>query len=192
MSFKYLIHSNKSNFKKVTTKEDLAIFKDIWLKACVEMEYESEPFPENAVRYLVTNKKGDYIGTIEFIPYNPDEFSTIEKYHSFREDREVFDNKEFVYEVDKVAILKEHRKSWHVFTFLEIMMANAVEYDSLYYLGFMEKMFFRLARIYFKGQPIQVSKEWVWDEHTLIPVKMDVKKSLKVVESKNKKEKDSQ
>lgn len=160
--------------KKVVTKEELEIFKEIWYEACDDMEYESEPFAEDGVCYLLINKEGIPIGTAEIIPYKPNKFSTVEKYHSYLGDKRVSENLGYVYEMDKASISKKHRRQGHIIEMLDIIRLHSEEYGGKYYIGFMEEKFYRAARFVYKTGLEKVGEKWEWPEHSLVPVLFDI------------------
>ncbi|QNU24802.1 hypothetical protein [Geobacillus zalihae] len=93
---------------KSRNKRRKEAFKEIWRKIAAEKKFTFEE-EEETEKFLFW--EGDTpIGTMEFVPYNPTVFTTVENEFPFSSLPEIRNNKGKVWEVDKVGFLPEYRK----------------------------------------------------------------------------------
>lgn len=128
----------------VKTEEQMKKFKEIWLKVCNEMTYESEEFhsSDTATHYLYKNEDGEYIGTAEVGIYVPNEDSTVQYYYDFTQIPCIKANMGDVYEIDKICILPEHRNIKVIQSLLYSLIAHYKMNNSAYYVTAMESNFY--------------------------------------------------
>ncbi|MBU8686493.1 GNAT family N-acetyltransferase [Priestia megaterium] len=149
------------SFKIVETKEEMDIFKEIWLEVCDEKTFESEEFHSHktGVHFLFPNKNGEYVGTAEVGRYIPNDNSTVHYYYDFSKLNYIQGNREHVYEIDKVCIKPEYRSQGLLENMIYALLFHHKLFQSTYYVSAIESIFYRaLTRIY-KVPLVQVEEE---------------------------------
>lgn len=133
-------------FKKVETVKENLIFQDIYETFAKEEKFHVESSAEDAVKYLFFDGNTP-IGTMEISPYHPETFSTVENDFTFSDIPFIQENKQTVWEVDKVGLLKEHRKKGHVMNVVHCMMQHFDKYGMTHGIALFEYRFYRLLRL---------------------------------------------
>ncbi|WP_410985149.1 hypothetical protein [Bacillus cereus] len=111
-------------FKEVKTLVDHTIFNKIWKNTALEEGYIFEQTNGDTERYFLV-EEDTIVGTIEFIKYNPKIFSTVEQDFPFIELSEIRENFNFIWEIDKVCILRKHRKMRHIQKIFHLLASHA-------------------------------------------------------------------
>lgn len=168
-------------FEIVLSLNQQKTFENTWEYFCELYGWYNDPYSTGGLRYLLLlpSHSKTVIGTIEFIPYdeeNPN--STVEGHFQFSKIEKVKEHKERVWEIDKLCLHKDFQRNGHFEGFLEIFYHHAQEYRPKYYIGLMEKRFFRMVRIIFGVYIIQVGKEIEGETTILIPVVLDMEKIM--------------
>lgn len=119
-------------------------------------------------------------GTIELVPYSPtNPESTVERHHSFSDYEEINLHQGRVWEMDKLCLHKEYHHQGYFVHIIQVLYNHALEHNPKYYIGLMEKKFFRMARIFLGVHFVQRSEALVFDESTLIPVVLDIESIIR-------------
>ena len=175
--FKSKTMGGETLYEVVTSKKQQKQFEQTWEYFCEKNNWFNDPYTKSGIRYLLKNPTNikKTIGTIELVPYsstNPE--STVERHHSFANYEEIALHQGRVWEIDKLCLHKEYHRQGHFVHIIHVLYNHALEYKPKYYIGLMEKKFFRMARILLGLPVIQRSEALVFDESTLIPVVLDV------------------
>lgn len=133
-------------FKKVETVEEHIMFQDIYETFAEEQKFHVEGSAKDAVKYLFFDGNTP-VGTMEISPYHPEVFSTVENDFSFSSVPFIQENKSTVWEVDKVGLLKEHRKKGHVMNVVHCMMQHFEKYGMTHGIALFEYKFYRFLRM---------------------------------------------
>lgn len=180
-------NKQKKKYERVHTDKQQRQFEETWEYFCRKYDWENDPYAPNGVRYnlIVPGQrwfgKRKVMGTIEFIPYDPNNpNSTVEGRYgmSFYALQEIRDHRERVWEVDKICLHEDYQRKGFFHIFPEILLEHAKEHKAKYYLGLMEEKFYRMLRIGYgldvvrKGSPVQGPKT------TLVPVVFNVESIL--------------
>lgn len=161
-------------------------FERTWEYFCEVYGWLNDPYAKNGVRYnlLLPDKPKTVIGTIEFIPYdpkNPD--STVEGRFSFSEFNDIKLHQHQVWEIDKLCLHKDYQRKGYFDHFLHVFYEHARSYKPKFYIGLMEKRFFRMMRITFGLGVEQKGEALVGPSTALIPVVFDIEKIMQDEES---------
>ncbi|MEO2222709.1 GNAT family N-acetyltransferase [Priestia megaterium] len=148
-------------FKIVETKEEMDLFKQIWLEVCDEKNFESEDFhsKETGVHFLFANQNGEYVGTAEVGKYIPNEKSTVQYYYDFSKLKHIQQNIEDVYEIDKVCIKSEYRSQGILEDMIYALFSHYKLYNAAYYVSAIESIFYRALKRGYKIPLVQVEEE---------------------------------
>ena len=147
--------------KLVETKEENELFEEIYKIVAGEKNFIIEEKGDNVIRYLFF-EGNNAIGTMEFVPYNPQVFTTVEHEFSFINLPEIKKHKDKTWEVDKVGFLPNYRKRGHVQLVIDCIMHHHTIYNNTYAICLFDEKFYRLLRILHRQYDIkQVGETFV-------------------------------
>lgn len=166
-------------FREIQTKEDFKIFSKIWNRTAEEEGYTKELYLQDAIRYFLTHNN-EIIGTIEFIKYQPEIYSTVEQDFSFSHLSVVKENKHTIWEIDKVCILKKHRRKGHVKNIFHTMAHHAESYDVSYYVTLIDNTFYKFLRLLTRYPLERVGTPFIakGEQKKSVPCMLNAKESL--------------
>ncbi|MBS4209141.1 hypothetical protein [Bacillus sp. FJAT-50079] len=156
-------------------------FAHTWEYFCEKYGWHNDPYAKNGVRYnlLSSNNRKRVIGTVEFIPYDPNNpHSTVEGRMRFSEFEGVKLHQQRVWEIDKLCLHQDYQRRGYFENFMPVFYDHVQSHKPKYYIGLMEKRFFRMLRISFRLGIEQKGAEFVGPSTTLIPVLFDVEKMM--------------
>lgn len=140
------------------------IWKEVWREKGFELEREHEVLD----RMIIQNEDGLSVGTIEFKPYNLEEINPIDQIAPFREQPELIASSAHVAEVDKVALLKQHRGP-NISRLLSAMVHYADKHQIYYYVCLLEPVFARALRISFQVPLRQIAGRVAYKGDDVVP-----------------------
>lgn len=174
-------------YERVETSLQQKKFENTWEYFCDLYGWKNDPYAKSGIRYNLLHPKKNIgrrpktIGTIEFIPYYPNNPETtvegIGKFE-FYDLEEIKNHPGRVWEIDKLCIHKDHHKQKFLYVFMHIFHDHAIKHKPKYYIALIEKKFFRALRISYglaveqKGDPIKGPGT------SLIPVIFDIEKIM--------------
>ncbi|KMK75021.1 hypothetical protein [Alkalihalobacillus pseudalcaliphilus] len=158
-------------------------FASIWEHACEKNGWENDSYRNDAVRYnlLISNRypflPKKAIGTVEFIPFDPlHKNSTVEGEgrSKFSHYPDIKANQKKTWEIDKLCLHESYQRQGHFKRFMEVFYDHALHYEPIYYIGLMEKKFYRMIKILYKLAVEQRGEELVGTGQTLVPVVLKI------------------
>ncbi|MFZ3589345.1 hypothetical protein ACOI1C_08715 [Bacillus sp. DJP31] len=161
-------------YKKVNTSEELTIYNNIWMECWEEKGYEIDFYDGVAERFLISNSSGVYVGTIEVKEYTLNEENEINTVYPFHELDYLKENMLQTIEVDKAAILKEHR-SENLHTIIKVIGDYAMKHKTIYCVGLFEEAFFTSLRDVYKIPIIAVGDPFFYKGDDVIPTLINLK-----------------
>ena len=164
-------------FEIVTTKKQQKQFETTWEYFCGKFGWVNDPYTANGIRYLIQHPENPkkVIGTIEFTPYSPNsKSSTVEKHFAFSSIEMIMQHQARIWEIDKLCLHKDFHRMGLFREFLFICYHHAIQHQPKYYVGMMEKKFFRMARIVLGLKVIQLGEEQGSSRNALVPIILDV------------------
>lgn len=148
-----------SIYIQVETVGDLNSFNQIWMECWLEKGYMLDPTDEIVDRFIIQDIDNRNIGTIEFRQYYPTTDNDINTVFPFQKVEHLSMNSKRVIEIDKVAILKQHRGKN-----LERLLSLCVNYSEFYKIEYcvvlLERVFYKALKNVYKvplekmGDPI--------------------------------------
>jgi GNAT superfamily N-acetyltransferase len=174
--------------KLVQTEEELAAYNFIWKSVFKEKGFELEDYNgKNPIeRYLILNNFNqfpEFIGTVEYVKYDPKQGTNVEDLFPFSSVPEVRMNLGNIAEIDKVAILKEHRGKG---AFEKILYTNAQyaeKHGIKYFIALLEIMLYRSLGPMYHIPVKKVGEVILKDSYQVVPVLIDMEWILNNVET---------
>ena len=169
-------------YEIVNSKKQQKDFEQTWEYFCKKNNWFNDPYTKSGIRYLIKNpqKRKNTIGTIELVPYSPtNPESTVERHHSFANYEEITAHQGRVWEIDKLCLHKDYHRQGYFIHIIDVLYTHALEHKPKYYIGLMEKKFFRMVRIVYGVRVIQRSEELVYDKSILVPIMLDIESIIR-------------
>ncbi|MFC4776510.1 GNAT family N-acetyltransferase [Paenibacillus sp. GCM10023252] len=154
-------------FKRVENEWELSMFNTIWTTVWQEKGYELEYADHALARFVVITTDGQYVGTSEIKPYSL--CSTIHTAAPFHSHTRVAMDPERVAEIDKIALLPEHRGK-HISTLLSSAVHVAEELGLTTFISLLEPVFYRALRITFHVPMERIGEKVFYKGDYVIPV----------------------
>src|SRR5690625_3371667 len=145
-------------YERVKTRRQQKKFEKTWEYFCKKYNWYNDPYAKDGNRYnLLLHKRQFYkprevIGTIEFIPYDPNNpNSTVEGKHRFEYSKlsNVIKYEKRIWEIDKLCIHEAYQRKGYFSLLVHIIMEHASKNNTKYYLALIEKKFYRMLKISF-------------------------------------------
>jgi len=148
-----------SIYIQVETVGDLNTFNQIWMECWLEKGYMLDPTDNHVDRFIIQDLDNRNVGTLEFRQYYPTIENSINTVFPFQKLEHLSTNPKKVIEIDKVAILKQHRGKN-----LERLLSLCVNYSEFYEIEYcvvlLERVFYKALKNVYKvplekvGDPI--------------------------------------
>ncbi|WP_226667521.1 hypothetical protein [Metabacillus litoralis] len=176
------------DYELVSTVKQQKEFENIWGYMCAKNGWLNDPYASNGVRYNLIQrtkwglKRKRVIGTIEFIPYHPENpNSTVEGPNRYQFSRldEIKLNHQHIWEIDKLCIHEEYQRRGIFPIFMKVFYDHCSKYNPKYYLALIEKKLFRMLKISFSLAVEQKGDDIIGPNTALIPMIFDVEKMMK-------------
>lgn len=148
-------------YKQVETTEELELFNQIYQAGFREKNYEIDYGNSgDFINLLVENKFGDFGGTIQFAPYNPEIDNSLLDFPKLFLEFEMIRNSDLsrVLEIDKVTVLESDRKNGTLDNIIETIYQYTKNHNILYLVGEMNPVFYRALKIVYGITGIKASK----------------------------------
>src|SRR5690625_1076274 len=174
-------------YELVKTSRQQKQFEKTWEYFCAKYDWVNDPYAKDGLRYNLIAyhgfiyKRKKTIGTIELIPYDPNnKDSTVEgsdRFHFSKYD-DIRLHKDHIWEIDKLCIHKDYQRQGYFQNFIHIIFYHATENHAKYYLALIEQKLYRMLKFILgsaieqKGDPIAGSTT------SLIPVVIHIEEIL--------------
>ncbi|WP_078553126.1 hypothetical protein [Bacillus alkalicellulosilyticus] len=182
-------------FEIVKTHRQQKKFEETWEYICSRHGWYNDPYSDDAVRYNLLMPhtlrflKPRVVGTIEFIPYSPNNpFSTVEgpSRANFTSYNDIQKHQTRTWEIDKLCIHEQYQRKGHFKGILEIFYNHAITYSPKFYIALMDKKFYRMLKILY-GVAIEQRGDAIYSgKDALLPIVFDVEKVMANEELINK------
>ncbi|MCE4047596.1 MULTISPECIES: hypothetical protein [Bacillaceae] len=148
-------------YMKVDSFALLNEFNQIWMECWVEKGYGFEMSEMDADRFLIIDPNEQKVGTIEFKPYSLHPTNNINSVFPFHELEKIKSLKlEQIMEIDKVAILKNHRGK-NLERLLTLYVDYAQSRQITHCVVLLERVFFRALKTVYKI-PLETAGEKIY------------------------------
>lgn len=168
-------------YELVKSPRQQKYFEQTWEYFCDYYGWFNDPYSKNGVRYnlLLPSSTKTVIGTVEFIPYDPkNSDSTVEGKFQFSRFEDIKTHQDRIWEIDKLCLHKDYHRQGYFDNFMHVFYDHAIKHNPKYYIGLMEKRFYRMVRILFGLGVEQKGDALVGPSTALIPVVFDVEKIM--------------
>ncbi|MDD9310736.1 hypothetical protein PUS82_05385 [Cytobacillus firmus] len=175
-------------FKKVETTKELNTARHLHRVIFEEKNFVVEEINPEAIQYLFY-EEDKAIGLVEFIPYHPEIFTTIENDFAFSEINDIQCHQGTTWEVDKLGLFPEYRKKGYMNAIIDCLAYHAVVYGATRYVALLDALFFRMLQIAYRKYPIKkVGKTFTvtGEKSKSVPVIVDMEKSIQIYMRDNK------
>lgn len=182
-------------YELVKTRRQQRKFEKTWEYFCAKYNWHNDPYAKDGQRYNLIISEGNFykrkkvIGTIELIPYDPNnKNSTVEGPDRFRFSKcdDIRLNKDRIWEIDKLCIHKSYQRQGYFRNFLHIIFYHATENHAKYYLALIEHKLYRMLK-FILGSSIEQKDDPIAGSTTsLIPVVIHIEKVLNDQEKTSK------
>lgn len=155
----YMIVSNEAQLRKYR-----AIWQEVWLEKGFELEDETDVLH----RLLICNDASQPVGTIEVKPYSISREHPLNEITPFHQQEEIMKHPHRVAEIDKVAMLKEHRGP-NLVRLISTLVHYSAEYRVDYYVCLLEPVFLRALRISFRIPMRAIGEKFYYKGDYVVP-----------------------
>ncbi|WP_099354741.1 GNAT family N-acetyltransferase [Fredinandcohnia onubensis] len=142
-------------YEIVDSENKLKEFNRIWMECWKEKGYEIEPV--RGEKFLFKNDKV-YVGTMELTPIHND--------FPFKEHPSV---KGKVFEIDKLAILPEHRRSKILANILSTIYQFGIENEVTCFVALIEPKLFKALKVFYKLPVYQLGEKFWYKGDEVVP-----------------------
>ncbi|MCD5324161.1 GNAT family N-acetyltransferase [Pontibacillus sp. HN14] len=156
-------------YRKVTNVEYNSQFNELWRQTCEEGGAKYLDKQDDATRYIITHRK-EIVGTIEFLPRNPEKHSLVEGYFDFVNNELVPCEKEGVFEIGKFTVKKGYRGRGISEDLLLIVADHAREYNVKWYFAALNEKLYKRFTERFNLELIQVGSSISISSGVIVPV----------------------
>lgn len=171
-------------YKKVETTEDLNIFDNIWMSCWVEKGYEMEFSYGDIDRYIIKNDESQNIGTVELKDYSLNENNPMNLIYPFHKNNVIATSTKRMVEVDKVAILREHRGK-NLDRLLSVIVFHCKNNEISYCIVLLERLFYKALRNVYKVPLYVDGDKFFYKGDMVVPAIIDVEKMYRNSEEYN-------
>lgn len=154
-------------YKLVETLEEERVFDQIWTQSWLEKGFELEFADETLGRCLVYDELDIPVATVEMKPYTPYN-SELDKLAPFASHPAIVLEPDKVAEVDKVAVLKDHRGK-NLDRLLATIVLFAEKHQIKNYVTLLEPVLFRALKISFHVPMSRVGNRIYYKGDDVIP-----------------------
>ena len=151
----------------VESEQQLQLYRSIWTTVWQEKGFELEPSARPLEQVIVFNEEGMAVGTFELTLYR-ERSCKLEEVAPFAEQSEVMDAPEQVAEVDKVALLKDHR-GHNIDRLLSSLVHYSRKHGIMHLACLLEPVFARALRVSFHIPMRKVGKKTFYKGDDVIP-----------------------
>lgn len=175
-------------YELVKTPRQQRKFEKTWEYFCTQYGWLNDPYAKDGQRYNLIVQQGSIykrkkaIGTIEFIPYDPNnKDSTVEgpDRFQFSEYDEIRLNQEYVWEIDKLCIHQNYQRQGYFHNFMHIIFHHATEHQTKYYLSLMEQNLYRMLKFMLGTFIEQKGEPFTGPTTSFIPTVIHIEKILR-------------
>ncbi|EPY10914.1 hypothetical protein SAMN04488689_104182 [Paenibacillus sp. cl6col] len=156
----------------VKSEQQVQLYRSIWTTVWKEMGFELESAAHPLEQVIVFNEEGVAVGTFELKLYS-ESACMLNEVAPFAEQPEVMNAPEQVAEVDKVALLKEHR-GHNIDRLLSSIVHYSRKHGILQCACLLEPVFARALRVSFHVPMRKVGKKMFYKGDDVIPTLIHV------------------
>ena len=145
-------------FREVETVKDQEKFRDKWGKIAKKYQYSNKPPHGNETRYVIEREldvselqslpkselEAEIIGAIEFVPFNPNEYSIVESYFPFSTHPLVVGKEAETFEIGKLCIDEEYQASGYFKDIFCIINEHHMRTGATQYVAMMRLYLFQM------------------------------------------------
>ena len=172
-------------YQPVSTNEEREIFERMYTESFSEKNYETiESYKGERMSYLVKNELGEYVGTFEFVKYNPSFDSTLINPFLFLEHSILLNVPlDDIWEIDKVTVKVSERKNGSLKRIIQSLFDVVNEHNIDFLIAEMNPIFCRALKVEFKIELLKLSGIMRTSKYPYIPIIIPVKSQQRYVDN---------
>lgn len=155
-------------FKLVEKEEEKLIFNSIWTQAWLEKGFELEYCDEILDQCLIYDEYKSPVATVEIKPYDPENRDGLDEFAPFAAHSLIQADPRHIAEVDKVAILKDHRGK-NLDRLLATIVLYAEQNNIHNYVTLLEPVLFRALKVSYHVPMSRVGERIFYKGDDVIP-----------------------
>jgi hypothetical protein len=152
--------------EQVKSVSELEHFNHIWMEAWAEKGYDIDD-SQSLEQYLIKDDAGFFVGTVEFKRYSPTE-SEINGVFLFSCEPTIQAHKNHIVEIDKVAIMKNHRGR-NLDRLLAFISLYTEKHGYRYGICLLEPLFYKALKYVYQLPIKQAGKKRYYKGDDVIP-----------------------
>jgi hypothetical protein len=161
----------------VDNQEKREEFMNLWNQIAKERKYQVTELSENSEAYILKDKNGVSIGTIEFVPcdVNPIEMNDLV---DISEENRILQNLKQSFQVRKMGIKKEFASKTVLLDLLKLAAMHAKNNQVQYYVSYLEKNHYDKLTDKFKFRIEKIGEEVLFSRKKFVPAFIDVEDAI--------------
>lgn len=160
-------------YREIKDEKQLQIFNNIWKQCWKERGYEIEYSTGIVDRYIILDREELAVGSVEFKPFTKE--NEINEFFPFHQLLEMKNENHNLVEIDKVAILKDHRNDDNLVRLVSTMIAYGDKHKVDYAVAELEPRFYYVLKRFMRLPVKRVGENIFYKGDYVTPVICDVK-----------------
>ncbi|MCL7748032.1 hypothetical protein [Halalkalibacter alkaliphilus] len=165
-------------FKNANSKEEQETFQTLWGKIAKERKYPVDKLEGNSEPFILKNKDGVNIGTIEFVPCSTEHFDSTDGLVDIRGESRIIENLAHSYHVRKMGVKKEFASKKVLLDLLKMAATHAKNKKVKFYVSYLEKRHYEKLIEKFKFRIDVVGDEVKFGTRVFVPCLIDVEDAI--------------
>jgi hypothetical protein len=167
--------------KQALTVAEVKLYNVIWSEAWKEKGFDISKAETDLltndltlIRHLFSDGE-DFVATIGLRKLL---YSKTKHFYSLETNSFLCENKEFIFEIDKLAIRKDARGLQILSCILSFLAHFSQKHEVRYFVALIEPKLFKSIKLFYKLPTEQIGDAFFFEGDTVIPVSIDVSKAM--------------
>ena len=161
----------------VDNNEKKAEFMNLWNQIAKERKYQVTELEENSEAFILKDKAGNGIGTIEFVPCDGNLIEMNDLVDISNETR-IMQNLKHSYQVRKMGVKREFASKTVLLDLLKLAAMHAKNKQVRFYISYLEKNHYDKLTEKFKFRIEKIGEETVFGKKRFVPALIDVEDAI--------------
>ncbi|MFC0471046.1 hypothetical protein ACFFHM_11280 [Halalkalibacter kiskunsagensis] len=160
-------------FIQANERTDKEQFMKVWSTIALERKYPVTELADNSEAFILQNKDGVNVGTIEFVPCELGLASSNDIINISGESR-VTNNLGSAYQVRKMGVIKEFGSKKILLDLLKLAATHAKDKQVRYYVSYLEKRHYQILTEKYKFRIDRMGEDVKFEKRVCVPSLIDV------------------